>query len=1170
VKSAIYLLITLYLGLFFAAGLQAQPRYNMSNRVVDDCEGFLLDSDQGQPRGYYGHNENYTFSICIPGADRIEIDFTVFCLEPDYDYLRVFDGPDTLSTLLGYFTGEEKVPKLIARSGCMTINFISDPNVACHGWVAYWKTEFDIPKPIEILPIAPLACESSSMIITLAEPFPCDSLYASAFSIRGPIARQVTATRPIGCVGGKTTQVELIFSAPLDYSGRYQVLFTQYVGVCTSLYDVVSRQSFNVTGCPLNVVLTIEEGVICAGDSLLISAEASGGDPATYRYQWRPVSSGSPAIWVRPEQVVVYSVTVSDASGASAEATIRIEPAPRPRINFGDTTLCESIGKFPLLADPPSGRWQANGLDEQFSRNGLYDPKRVSGAVDTIHYEAPNGCAVRAIVEVIPLDKGTDDAACPGTPPFQVSGGLPEGGRWSGPFITPEGLFTPNTEPGSFEVTYTHPNGCAGTKWINIGDIALPDLDTLCQSDEPFEIEISPFGGIWIGPGILDRDLGLFDPHRADAGDKALIYRIHGCEDTLRFHIKEIYAGPNISACPAQAPFILPNWRPENGGGWWNGNGIVDSLSGLYDPSRLPSGFRDTLIFYANGCSQERVVWVQQTVIGRQEARACLQDEPLRLDFDQMRILPPGGEWRGPGITRPERPGAPWTFSPRQVGTGSAMLIYEANTCADTIMIDVFPNPQPAADSLCDRDGAKLLSVDIAGGMWDGPGITDRRAGRFDPRAAGAGAHKVIYRTEDGCLGDAVIAVSTFQKATLDSLEGFYCFQDRALPVTLSPQGGALYVDSLLVPSLNPASMGPGPHLVEYRVGYGSCADRASALVEIGEPIMVILDKERDSICYGQNYTLRAGGGGGAFPTRLTYEWNQGLGMGQNHYVKPTASTTYTVQVSDGCSDPASATLALHVHRPIYVDYSTGPSVCYDDTTWATVTVIPGALQDYSFNWNTSPVQTGPTVKSHPTTRKVTVTDLLTGCSLTEEIDLPGFPPIKANFGISPNQECISFLLPKVSILDFSVGARTGYWDFGDGSSLEPYRYGANLEHHFPDTGMYAVILRIENEGGCVSEFTRMVCVSEDFRVYAPNAFTPNGDGKNEVFKLVGVNIDQITWQVYNRYGQLVFQGNHLDDAWDGRYKGNLSPSGVYTYRAEYRTVHGRRGVMRGSVVLIY
>jgi hypothetical protein len=198
-RQILLILTGLLLGAFSAS---SQPEYNMANLIVDDCEGFLLDSDAGDIGDTYDHNENFTFTICIPDADQIIMDFLSFCTEADFDSLRLYDGPDTLSMQIGpAYSGEEDPPTIVATSGYLTVNFVSDPNVACTGWVAHWYTEIEVPEPPDILPIGNVPCESNSMIITFDEPQPCDSLYAGAFSIVGPQSPTITSVVPYALYG---------------------------------------------------------------------------------------------------------------------------------------------------------------------------------------------------------------------------------------------------------------------------------------------------------------------------------------------------------------------------------------------------------------------------------------------------------------------------------------------------------------------------------------------------------------------------------------------------------------------------------------------------------------------------------------------------------------------------------------------------------------------------------------------------------------------------------------------------------------------------------------------------------------------------------------------------------------------------------------------------------
>jgi gliding motility-associated-like protein len=91
--------------------------------------------------------------------------------------------------------------------------------------------------------------------------------------------------------------------------------------------------------------------------------------------------------------------------------------------------------------------------------------------------------------------------------------------------------------------------------------------------------------------------------------------------------------------------------------------------------------------------------------------------------------------------------------------------------------------------------------------------------------------------------------------------------------------------------------------------------------------------------------------------------------------------------------------------------------------------------------------------------------------------------------------------------------------------------------------------------------------------VNVPNAFTPDGDGINDVFfvSLSAVPLD-LEWSIFNRWGELVFESTDPMAQWDGTYQGQPAPQGVYVYQLTYRKV-AETGVvaekLRGHVTLL-
>lgn len=91
------------------------------------------------------------------------------------------------------------------------------------------------------------------------------------------------------------------------------------------------------------------------------------------------------------------------------------------------------------------------------------------------------------------------------------------------------------------------------------------------------------------------------------------------------------------------------------------------------------------------------------------------------------------------------------------------------------------------------------------------------------------------------------------------------------------------------------------------------------------------------------------------------------------------------------------------------------------------------------------------------------------------------------------------------------------------------------------------------------------------YRVFTPGAFSPNGDGINDVFEVYGpLDIEQVTsLTVYSRWGDVVFERNDGEGKWDGRQKKGTAQNGLYIYKAEIRLRDGRQHVLTGQVVVV-
>jgi trimeric autotransporter adhesin len=88
-------------------------------------------------------------------------------------------------------------------------------------------------------------------------------------------------------------------------------------------------------------------------------------------------------------------------------------------------------------------------------------------------------------------------------------------------------------------------------------------------------------------------------------------------------------------------------------------------------------------------------------------------------------------------------------------------------------------------------------------------------------------------------------------------------------------------------------------------------------------------------------------------------------------------------------------------------------------------------------------------------------------------------------------------------------------------------------------------------------------------QIYIPNSFSPNGDGLNDVLQVYGYIIKDLTFTVYNQWGEKVAESRQQNPAWDGTYKGKKQPMGVYIYVCRITLLDGTVQTRKGSINLV-
>jgi gliding motility-associated-like protein len=152
-----------------------------------------------------------------------------------------------------------------------------------------------------------------------------------------------------------------------------------------------------------------------------------------------------------------------------------------------------------------------------------------------------------------------------------------------------------------------------------------------------------------------------------------------------------------------------------------------------------------------------------------------------------------------------------------------------------------------------------------------------------------------------------------------------------------------------------------------------------------------------------------------------------------------------------------------------------------------------------------------------------------------------------------------------VRFTNSSNGAIRYLWNFGDGENSTEI----NPSHQYNATGTYKAELIAYNSSNCSDTFRLDVRVIVLPLLDVPNAFTPAREGTNAVIRVEGFGITKMSWKIYNRWGQLVFESASKSMGWNGTFKGKLQPTDVYAYTLDVEFSDGKKLRKTGDITLL-
>ncbi|MCX7768664.1 MAG: gliding motility-associated C-terminal domain-containing protein [Flavobacteriales bacterium] len=275
----------------------------------------------------------------------------------------------------------------------------------------------------------------------------------------------------------------------------------------------------------------------------------------------------------------------------------------------------------------------------------------------------------------------------------------------------------------------------------------------------------------------------------------------------------------------------------------------------------------------------------------------------------------------------------------------------------------------------------------------------------------------------------------------------------------------------------------------------------------------------------------------------------------------------YSVTISDqqGCS--ITQNFQVQENIPFTISLSQTPDTCSQGKGTATVTT-QGSSLTFTYQWDDPLGQTTPTATGLMAYNDyvVTVTDE-NGCELTGQIVVQNYinPNLIASFEAEPDS--VDLLFPTCKLINTSQGFSSYKWELLGRVITDTL----NPVIEFTTYGIFDVFLTVYDDLGCQSTAYRPIKVYALLHFYMPNAFTPNDNDINEVWRPVGIGFDTTTYHlwVFDRWGHLVFETQDYKTSWNGTdLKGKPAPQGLYAVRVTMKDIYGLPRQFLGSVYL--
>ncbi|MDF2437890.1 MAG: hypothetical protein K0Q95_2266 [Bacteroidota bacterium] len=923
---------------------------------------------------------------------------------------------------------------------------------------------------------------------------------------------------------------------------------------------------------------------ICPGSATMLSA--TGGTT----YSWSPATGLSdPNIAnpiANPTTTTVYSVMATGPFGCMGFDNVTVNVQPVPLVDAGPSSVICPGENIQLSGNASAGTYAwspATTLDDPTILTPVAMPSVTTTYTLTI--TDANGCTASSATTVSigspAVDAGADISICPGTSTtLNASGG--DTYTWSpATGLSDPAVSNPVANP-TITTTYTvivssSSSGCSGTDSVTITVTPAVIADAgnniaICAGDDT---TLTASGGTsysWTPAASLSNS-GISNPiaePQSTTTYTVVVTDISGCTGldsvTVTVNLLPIVnAGSDMSICAGDSANLSATgalnyyWTPGSG---LNNDSIANpSASPLVQTNYIVTGID------VNGCIDTDTVMVSLngfTMNTGLNATICNGDSTMINASGAVTYAwVPAASLNDSTLASPfAKPASTTTYT--VVGTS-------ASGCKDTAFVTVTVNTLPPVNagtslSTCVGGNANLSVTGANSYVWS-PSASLNNA--FIPTPVATPTVTTLYTVVgtdlNGCSASDTISVIVHPLPNANA--GTNTSICLGSSITLNGSGGGSYSwspsgslssNNVAAPVATPTST------TTYTVtvtGAGFCTASSQVTITVN-PVPVANAGSDASICNGTSATLNASGGS-------AYFWSPSTGLSSttsaNPIANPGTTTQYTVTVSNPSGCTSQDSVVVNVSNAITIAQSTVISeTCSNADGSITLGAVSGGTSPYQYSLNGGPNQNSATFTGISQGNYAIVVTDAAGCISGQTVTVGQLTNVNASFTADPSFGPNPL---NVNFTNTSTGATSFIWDLGNGIST----IAADPSTIYTETGSYNVMLIASNGGSpCVDTAIFTIEVYEESMVIIPNIFTPNGDGKNDVFMIQSTGVSEVTGIIFNRWGKKIYNwSGAANTGWDGKINGNTAADGTYYYVLKIKGVDGKEKEEKGYLQLL-